>query len=67
MYSIFAKFKNIESLELYKMVETLKLNVTELLDETVLHGKFEVYNFEYISFVCGKFGAFEISIKKEPD
>lgn len=67
MYSIFAHFSRVDSLELYRMVEHLKLNVTEMLDRTVLHGKLRYEDIQYVTEVCYKFGVTEFTIKKEPD
>lgn len=69
MYSIFAKFPRIESLELYKMVEPLKLNVTDMIDEVLLYGDVTLEQLNYVDYTCHKFGAVEITIKqqKEPD
>lgn len=69
MYQIFAKFDKIESLELYKMVEPLDLNVTDLIDEVLLYGDVSLENLDYVDYVCHKFGSREIIIKqqKEPE
>ena len=69
MYSIFAKFPCIESLDLYNMVEPLKLNVTDMINEVLLYGDISVENLDYVDYICYKFGAVEITLKqqKEPD
>lgn len=69
MYQIFAKFDKIESLELYKMVEPLNLNVTDLIDEVLLYGDVSLENLDYVDYVCHKFGSSEITIRqqKEPE
>ena len=69
MYQIFAKFDKIESLELYKMVEPLNMNVTDLIDEVLLYGDVSLENLDYVDYVCHKFGSREITIRqqKEPD
>lgn len=69
MYKIFAKFDKIESLELYKMVEPLKLNVTDMIDEVLLYGDVSLENLDYVDYVCHKFGSSEITIRqqKEPE
>lgn len=69
MYSIFAKFPRIESLDLYTMVEPLKLNVTDMIDEVLLYGDISLENLDYVNYICYKFGVVEITIKqqKEPD
>lgn len=69
MYQIFAKFDKIESLELYNMVEPLKLNVTDLIDEVLLYGDVSLENLDYVDYVCHKFGSSEITIRqqKEPE
>ena len=69
MFSIFAKFPHIESLELYKMVEPLHLNVTDLINEVLLYGDIELENLDYVDAICHKFGATEINLKqqKEPE
>ena len=69
MYQIFAKFDKIESLELYKMVELLNLNVTDMIDEVLLYGDVSLENLDYVDYVCHKFGSSEITIRqqKEPE
>lgn len=67
MYQIFAKFDKIESLELYKMVESLKLNVTDLIDEVLLYGDVSLENLDYVDYVCHKFGTFEITIRQQKE
>ena len=69
MYSIFAKFPSIESLDLYNMVEPLKLNVTDMINEVLLYGDISLENLDFIDYICYKFGAVEITIRqqKEPD
>lgn len=69
MYQIFAKFDKIESLELYKMVEPLELNVTDLIDEVLLYGDVSLENLDYVDYVCHKFGSSELTIRqqKEPE
>ncbi len=67
MYQIFAKFGKIDSLELYKLVEPYRLNVTEMVTETFMHGVIGVDSIDYINYICLKFGATSITIKKEPD
>ena len=69
MYQIFAKFDKIESLELYKMVEPLNLNVTDMIDEVLLYGDVSLENLDYVDYVCHKFGSMEITIRqqKEPE
>ena len=69
MYQIFAKFDKIESLELYKMVESLNLNVTDLIDEVLLYGDVSLENLDYVDYVCHKFGYCELTIRqqKEPE
>lgn len=62
MYSIFATFPRIESLELYKMVEPLQLNVTDLIDKVVLYGDVSLEELDYVYYTCHKFGAVEITI-----
>lgn len=67
MYQIFAKFDKIESLELYKMVETLKLNVTDMIDEVLLYGDVSLENLDYVDYVCHKFGSKEITIRQQKE
>ena len=67
MYQIFAKFDKIESLELYKMVEPLNLNVTDLIDEVLLYGDVSLENLDYVDYVCQKFGSREITIKQQKE
>lgn len=69
MYQIFAKFPSIESLELYKMVESLHLNVTDMITEVLLYGDVTIEELDYVDYACHKFGAVEITIRqqKEPD
>ena len=69
MYQIFAKFDKIESLELYKMVEPLNLNVTDMIDEVLLYGDVSLENLDYVDYVCHKLGSREITIRqqKEPE
>lgn len=67
MYQIFAKFDKIESLELYKMVEPLELNVTELIDKVLLYGNVSLENLEYVEYVCRKFGSREITIRQQKE
>lgn len=67
MYQIFAKFDKIESLELYKMVESLKLNVTDMIDEVLLYGDVSLENLDYIDYVCHKFGSREITIRQQKE
>lgn len=69
MYQIFAKFDKIESLELYKMVESLHLNVTDMINEVLLYGDVSLENLDYVDYVCHKFGSREITIRqqKEPE
>lgn len=67
MYSIFAKFPSIESLELYKMVESIKLNVTDMIDEVLLYGDVDLEGLDYVDYVCHKFGAFEITIRQQKE
>lgn len=67
MYSIFAKFNNIESLELYKMVEPLHLNVSDLISEVLLYGNVELEQLGYVEYTCRKFGAVEITIRQQKE
>lgn len=67
MYQIFAKFDKIESLELYKMVEPLELNVTDLIDEVLLYGDVSLENLDYVDYVCHKFGSSEITIRQQKE
>ena len=67
MYSIYAKFPSIESLDLYKMVEPLKLNVTDLIDEVLLYGDVSLENLDYVDYVCHKFGSCEITIRQQKE
>lgn len=69
MYSIFAKFPLIESIDLYNMVEPLKLNVTDMINEVLLYGDILLENLDYVYYICYKFGAVEIALKqqKEPE
>ena len=69
MYSIFVTFPRIESLELYKMVEPLQLNVTDLIDKVLLYGDVSLEQLDYVDYTCHKFGAVEITIRqqKEPE
>ena len=67
MYQIFAKFDKIESLELYKMVEPLNLNVTDLIDEVLLYGDVSLENLDYVDYVCHKFGSSEITIRQQKE
>lgn len=69
MFTLFAKFGKIESLELYNMVEPLHLNVTDLINEVLLYGDIELENLDYVDAICHKFGATEINLKqqKEPE
>lgn len=67
MYQIFAKFDKIESLELYKMVEPLNLNVTDMIDEVLLYGDVSLENLDYVDYVCHKFGSSEITIRQQKE
>lgn len=67
MYQIFAKFDKIESLELYKMVEPLNLNVTDMIDEVLLYGDVSLENLDYVDYVCLKFGSREITIRQQKE
>ena len=67
MYQIFAKFDKIESLELFKMVEPLNLNVTDMIDEVLLYGDVSLENLDYIDYVCHKFGSSEITIRQQKE
>lgn len=67
MYHIFAKFDKIESLELYKMVEPLNLNVTDLIDEVLLYGDVSLENLDYVYYVCHRFGSSEITIRQQKE
>lgn len=67
MYQIFAKFGKIESLELYKLVEPYRLNVTEMVTETFMYGVISIESIDYINYICLKFGATSITIKIEPE
>lgn len=67
MFTIFATFKRIESLELYKMVEPLHLNVTDLIDEVLLYGDVSLEQLDYVDYTCHKFGAVEITIKQQKE
>lgn len=67
MYQIFAKFDKIEPLELYKMVESLKLNVTDMIDEVLLYGDVSLENLDYVDYVCYKFGTREITIRQQKE
>lgn len=67
MYQIFAKFDKIESLELYKMVEPLNLNVTDMIDEVLLYGDVTLENLDYVDYVCHKFGSSEITIRQQKE
>lgn len=67
MFKILATFPHIESLELYKMVEPLHLNVTDLLDKVILHGNISLEQLEYVDYVCHKFGAVEITIRQQKE
>lgn len=64
-----AKFKNIETIDLYKMVEPLHLNVADMIEEVILYGEINLNQLRYVDYVCHKFGAFEITIRqqKEPE
>ena len=67
MFTIFATFPRIESLELYKMVEPLHLNVTDLIDKVLLYGDVELEQLDYVDYTCHKFGAVEITIKQQKE
>lgn len=69
MITVFATFGKIESIELYKMVEPLHLNVTDLIDEVLLYGDIDLEHLDYVDYACHKFGVIELTIKqqKEPD
>lgn len=67
MYSIFAKFTCIESLDLYIMVEPLKLNVTDMIDEVLLYGDISLENLDYVYYICYKFGVVEIALKQQKE
>jgi hypothetical protein len=51
------------------MVEPLKLNVTDMINEVLLYGDISLENLDYVDYICYKFGAVEITLKqqKEPD
>lgn len=67
MFTIFATFPRIESLELYKMVEPLQLNVTDLIDEVLLYGDVSLEQLDYVNYTCHKFGAVEITIRQQKE
>lgn len=67
MFTIFATFPRIESLELYKMVEPLQLNVTDLIDEVLLYSDVSLEQLDYVDYTCHKFGAVEITIKQQKE
>ena len=67
MFTIFVTFPRIESLELYKMVEPLHLNVTDLIDEVLLYGDVSLEQLDYVDYTCHKFGAVEITIRQQKE
>ena len=67
MFTIFVTFPRIESLELYKMVEPLQLNVTDLIDKVLLYGDIDLEHLDFVDYVCHKFGAVEITIKQQKE
>ena len=54
---------NIDSLELYKIVECYKLNVTDVISSVYMYGKITEKILPYLLNVCYKFSYKTITIK----
>lgn len=65
MYKIMVEFAgNIDSRELYNMVEKYEINVTDMDGEVILYGMIHSYELCSILSICEKFGITEVYVNE---